>query len=101
MDKKALIAMSGGVDSAVAAYLMSDKEFECFGVTMRLGSDKFCHKQSCLTEKDIEDAKNVSEKLGMPFMVVDFSDRFKKSHGISPLKFRQKHLKAIEKKKNV
>ncbi len=76
MNKKALIAMSGGVDSAVAAYLMSDKDFECFGVTMSLGSDKLCHKQSCLTQKDIEDAKNVSQKLGIPFMVVDFSDRF-------------------------
>lgn len=36
MTEKALIAMSGGVDSSVAAYLMKQKGFDCIGVTMKL-----------------------------------------------------------------
>lgn len=78
MNKRALIAMSGGVDSSVAAYLMKDK-YECTGVTMRLydpcNAPLGCDK-ACCTSKDIEDAKNVSQSLGMPYKVVDFQDKF-------------------------
>ena len=74
--KKALIAMSGGVDSSVAAYLMKNKDFECMGATMRLHC-KENEDASCLTSKDIEDARRIAKSLDMPYEVYDFQDNFK------------------------
>ncbi len=65
---KALIAMSGGVDSSVSALLMKDAGYDCIGVTMKL------HEQC--NSSDVDDAKACAERLGMPFGVVDFQDRF-------------------------
>ncbi len=79
MSKKALIAMSGGVDSSVAAYLIIQKGFDAIGVTMKL-FDKEANsgtEQSCCTTQDIEDARAVAEKLGIPYSVVNFQDNFK------------------------
>lgn len=79
MKKKALIAMSGGVDSSVAAYLITKKGFDAVGVTMKL-FDKDANsgaEQSCCTTQDIEDAKAIAEKLGIPYSVVNFQDNFK------------------------
>ena len=68
--KKALIAMSGGVDSSVAAYLMQRAGYTCQGVTMRLyrNSDlgMACHK-TCCAETDAEDAALVCFRLGIAF----------------------------------
>ena len=79
--KKAIIAMSGGVDSSVAAHLMKQKGFECLGVTMRL-YDKECNCQCELagefTSKDIEDAKKVADAVGIPFEVWDYREVFEK-----------------------
>lgn len=72
---KALIALSGGVDSACAAIMMKNQGYECIGVTMKLHSEK---ESSCLTSKDIEDARGVCENLGIPYSVVDFSSDFDK-----------------------
>ena len=72
---KALIALSGGVDSACAAMMMKSQGYECMGVTMKLHSEK---ESSCLTNKDIEDARGVCENLGIPYTVVDFSEDFDK-----------------------
>ena len=79
-EKKALVAMSGGVDSSVAAYLMKEKGYSPIGVTMMLhendeGSIKGTH--SCCTQDDIEDARVVASYLGIPFNVVNFLDGFK------------------------
>ncbi len=65
---KALIAMSGGVDSSVAAYLAIKQGFECIGATMKLldGHDK-----------NIADAKSICEKLGIPFYSFDMRKEFK------------------------
>lgn len=71
MNKKALIAMSGGVDSSVAAFLMKNKGFECTGAIMRL-YDKIASDGD-----DIGDARSVCEKLNMDFNVFDFRDEFK------------------------
>jgi len=76
MKQKALIAMSGGVDSSVAAYLMQQKGYECIGATMRL-YDKFPQDE----EKnliDISDAKSVCNLLGINFHVLDYREEFKK-----------------------
>lgn len=58
---KALIAMSGGVDSSVAAYLAIEAGFECIGGTMLL----------CQREADITDAEAVAHRLGIPFYTFD------------------------------
>lgn len=80
MDKsnKALIAMSGGVDSSAAALLMKRAGFECMGVTMKLhdsGGAPYSEK-SCCTADDAEDARGVCARLGMPFYVFNFVDEF-------------------------
>lgn len=77
---KALIAMSGGVDSSVAAALMIKRGYECVGVTMKLHGAKDLHidtENACCTSQDIEDARAIANKLGMPYEVVDFEDDFK------------------------
>lgn len=69
--KKALIAMSGGVDSSVAAKIIQDKGYECIGATMKLFS---CVKSN---SSDIDDARAVAEKLNMEYFVFNFEDKFK------------------------
>lgn len=74
--KKALVAMSGGVDSAVTAYMMEKDGFDCVGVTMRL-FDAAGNGEVCGSVRDTEDAKAVAEKIGIPHFVFDFKDDFK------------------------
>ncbi|MCR4589750.1 MAG: tRNA 2-thiouridine(34) synthase MnmA [Lachnospiraceae bacterium] len=76
--KKALIAMSGGVDSSVAAFLMKERGFECTGVTMRLfrGNEKEATEKSCCSDKDTDDAAEIAYKLDIPFEVIDLSREF-------------------------
>lgn len=78
--KKALIAMSGGVDSSVAAFLMKKKGFDCIGATMKLYNNEdinISNEKTCCTLDDIEDARSVAYKLGMPYYVFNFKDEFK------------------------
>ena len=69
MPKKALIAMSGGVDSSVAAYLAEQAGYSCVGATMLLHPDGDSSKQ-------VEDARSVAERLALPFHVLDFRKEF-------------------------
>ena len=79
--KQALAAMSGGVDSSVAAYLLREAGYETTGVTMRLfdngtigiGSDK-----TCCSLSSIEDACSVANKLGIYFLVYDMREEFRR-----------------------
>lgn len=80
MKKKALIAMSGGVDSSVAAYFIKEQGYDCIGVTMKLFENEdvqVCQEHSCCTLDDVEDAKSVAYTLGMPHYVFNFSHGFK------------------------
>ena len=79
MNKKALIAMSGGVDSSVAAYLMKRQGFDCTGATMKLfeSSEAVYNEKSCCSLDDAEDARSVAYKLDMPFYVFNFTADFK------------------------
>ena len=70
MKKKALIGMSGGVDSSAAAVLMLQQNFECAGGTMRL------HDFGCGGSSDAMDAKAVAEKLGIPHHIFSFQPEF-------------------------
>lgn len=82
MNKRALIAMSGGVDSSVAALLMKERGFDCIGATMKLFNNEdidLPRDHSCCSLEDAEDARSVAEVLGMPHYVFNFSDRFKET----------------------
>ena len=75
---KILIAMSGGVDSSVAALIMKNQGNDCYGVTMKLHGKKDESIGGCVTTKDIEDARAICERIEIPYSVVDFSDDFDK-----------------------
>lgn len=78
--KKALIAMSGGVDSSVAAYLTKKEGFDCIGCTMKLYNNEDANVSSsktCCSLDDVEDARSVAYKLGMNYYVFNFTDDFK------------------------
>ena len=77
--KKALIAMSGGVDSAVSAYLMHQQGWDCTGVTMRLFDNSILPENgesTCCSLDDVEDARSVARRLGFPFYVFNFTGDF-------------------------
>ena len=81
MSKKALIAMSGGVDSSVAAALMCEENYSCIGVTMKLYDNEdvgVCRANTCCTLADTEDARQVCDRLGMPYYVLNFTEDFDK-----------------------
>ena len=79
--EKALIAMSGGVDSSVAAALMQERGYDCIGITMKLydsETGQACRSRTCCTLEDVEDARQVASTLSMPFYVLNFKDDFQK-----------------------
>lgn len=79
--KKALIAMSGGVDSSVAAKMMKDKGYDCIGCTMKLYSNEDAgvskSTKTCCSLDDVEDARSVAFGLGMPYYVFNFTEDFR------------------------
>lgn len=80
MNRKALIAMSGGVDSSVAAYIMHEQGYDCIGATMKLyHNEDICipKEHSCCSLDDVEDARAVAASMGIPYYVFNFSERFK------------------------
>ena len=71
---KTLIAMSGGVDSAVTAYLIKNAGHEAIGATMKL----YCpsEKRDSILKKDMEDARAVAQLVGIEHMVLDWETQF-------------------------
>ena len=118
MNKKAVIAMSGGVDSSVAAYLMKKQGYECIGATMKLFDNDdigLRREHTCCSLEDVEDARSVAYRLDIPYYVFNFSDCFREQvidrfvsayeHGCTPnpcidcnryLKFEKLYQRARE-----
>ena len=80
MSRRVLVAMSGGVDSSVAAALLCEQGYDVVGVAMRLAPDAPAptakRRGTCCSHDDFEDARRVSERMGFPFYVVDLRAEF-------------------------
>jgi len=76
--KRVVVAMSGGVDSSVAAALMKEQGHEVIGITLQLYDHGAAtgRKGSCCAGQDIHDARRVAEKLGIAHYVLDYEERF-------------------------
>ena len=78
--KKVVVAMSGGVDSSVAALLLQRQGYDVVGVTMKLYSldeaDLPPSYQGCCTLDDVEDARRVCAGLGVPHYVLNVQREF-------------------------
>ena len=78
--RKAIIAMSGGVDSSVAALLTKETGDECIGATMKLFHNEdvgIKKEKTCCSLDDVEDARSVCYRMGIKYYVFNFSERFK------------------------
>ncbi len=78
--KKILVAMSGGVDSSVAAALLLEAGFEVGGATIRTWAPNDCENlntRACCGLSGVEDARDVADRLGIPYWVFNFEKEFK------------------------
>jgi tRNA-specific 2-thiouridylase len=84
MPARVVLAMSGGVDSSVAAYLLKKQGYEVIGLFMRTGahggeSDAVpAHKKGCCSALDARDARRVADRLDIPFYALDFERDFER-----------------------
>src|SRR5215207_6317227 len=80
-DTRVVVAMSGGVDSSVAAGLVKRAGYDVVGVTLQLYDHGAAthRKGACCAGQDIYDARRVAEALDIPHYVLDYEERFRKS----------------------
>jgi tRNA-specific 2-thiouridylase len=77
---RVVVAMSGGVDSSVAAALLVEQGYEVIGMMMRLWSEETAAGNThnrCCTPDQMNDARRIAYKLGIPFYVLDTKDVFR------------------------
>lgn len=76
---RVLVAMSGGVDSSVAAAIMKDQGHQVVGVTLKLwsGPNGEAPTAGCCTVSDAEDARRVAAQLDIPYYVLDYTEEFR------------------------
>lgn len=77
--KRVVVAMSGGVDSSVCAYLLKEQGFDVVGITIKTWSNDECRDEKskgCCSLNDISDARAVARNLNIPFYVLDLSSDF-------------------------
>jgi tRNA-specific 2-thiouridylase len=80
---RVVLAMSGGVDSSVAALLLKQQGHEVIGLFMRTGvhaaeDGKPAHKKGCCSAADAADARRIADRLDMPFYALDFEKDFER-----------------------
>ena len=74
-----VVAMSGGVDSSVAAALMNKDYEDVIGITLRLYDEKkVANSKTCCSGADIMDAKKIANTITIPHYVFDYEEIFKK-----------------------
>jgi tRNA-specific 2-thiouridylase len=84
MAARVVLAMSGGVDSSVAAYLLKEQGYEVIGLFMRTGAHGAeadtmpAHKKGCCSALDAGDARRVADRLDIPFYALDFEHDFER-----------------------
>jgi tRNA-specific 2-thiouridylase len=81
MAARVVLAMSGGVDSSVAAYLLRRQGYDVIGLFMRTGAHgaddtRADHKKGCCSARDAGDARRVADRLDIPFYALDFERDF-------------------------
>src|SRR5262245_22206114 len=82
MPARVVLAMSGGVDSSVAAYLLKRQGYEVIGLFMRTGAhgpdddSDADRKKGCCSARDAGDARRVADRLDIPFYALDFEHEF-------------------------
>lgn len=77
-DTRVVVAMSGGVDSSVAASLLHEQGYQVVGITLQLydHGEALAKKGACCAGQDIYDAKRVAEKMGFEHYVLNYQSRF-------------------------
>jgi len=79
MSARVVVAMSGGVDSSVAAAILREQGYDVVGIAMRLAPQETNGsraRQACCSYEDFEDARRVAERMDFPFYVVDLRAEF-------------------------
>ena len=75
--ERVICAMSGGVDSSVAAYLLKEQGYDVIGVTMQIWQEDKDYTEregGCCSLSAVDDARRVANKIGIPFYVMNFRD---------------------------
>ena len=78
---RVVVAMSGGVDSSLAAALLKEAGYEVIGITMRLWAEESPdlppRRHPCCLTEDVNDARRVCHILGIPYYVLNFERQFR------------------------